>query len=279
MSKKIFIFPLISAVLIGCASTGGRERGEDLRYSAAGSIKFAYHLPPGTATDAAGAFMIEQKADKTVADLWALVKYRHFISADRDHLKKALIQYRELAERDREHGVNALNGASCVLGEMERYAESEKSFLDQIAGGRTDELTYYNLYILYRAFSRQDDYIRVLSLMREKFKKSSFASIELGNLLMDGGKNDMAVNYYREAMSIDRQNPEPVHRIAKIRETERKYDEAGDLYMKCMKISPEYCDAYIDYSRMLLSLNKTDEARNVINKGLKYCGSRGLKGL
>jgi tetratricopeptide (TPR) repeat protein len=279
MSKKNFIFPLVFASIIGCASIGGRERGENLRYSAAGSIKFAYQLPHGAGPDAEHAAVIEQKTDRTVADLWALVKYRHFISADKDHLKKALIHYRELADRDREHGVNALNGVSCVLGEMERYAESEKSFLGQISAGRSNELTYYNLYILYRAFSRQDDYIRVLSLMREKFKKSAFASIELGNLLMDGGKYDMAADYYMEAMTIDRENPEPVHRIAKIRETERKYDEAGELFRKCMKISPEYCDAYIDYSRMLFMINKSDEARNVINNGLKYCGSSGLKGL
>ncbi len=258
-----------------CASAPVFHKDE-LIYLRKDRIPFGYQFPARAEGREEEIPSLEKREKKSMTDLWKLARYYHLIAEDEGHLAKALVFYNVLVKLDKTDTVYAQTNAACVLASLGRYADSEKAF-HAILGGKTEvEYAYYNLYLLYRYCSRGEDSLRVLLLMRKKYPRSVFPPLELGNIYFEGEQYDQAAVYYREAAQFDGRNPLPVYRLARIGEQKRDYREAERLYKECLKKHPDFCRTYIDYSRMLMNLNRDKEAKEIIRIGLKRCADLNL---
>jgi tetratricopeptide (TPR) repeat protein len=123
--------------------------------------------------------------------------------------------------------------------------------------------------VLYAYSQRDVDAMKTLLLMRERFPENIYASVEIGNVFFDKGNYNEAEKYYRESLQHDKDNPVPLHKMARLKEKTGQFPEAELYYARCIREFPYFYQAYTDYAGLLLKLERKEEARSVIKTGLK----------
>ena len=122
-----------------------------------------------------------------------------------------------------------------------------------------------------------EDGIKVLSVIMVRFPGDIFAYVELGDRLMEKGKYAMSEEMYKKALGVDGDSYIPWCRMARLKEKVKKYSESEYYYDACISRFPTDQNVYIDYSRMLIGINKIDKAKKIINMGLKRFGTKTLR--
>ena len=220
---------------------------------------------------------IEKKERKSVEDLWTLARFYHLLSSKKNNLTIAEGFYREISDRDRRYRFIALTNRACILFTIGRYRDAERIFQTLIVEGSPDISTYYNLYLVYKYTERLEDGIKVLSVIMERFPGDIFAYVELGDRLMEKGKYAMSEEMYKKALGVDGGSYIPWCRMARLKEKVKEYSESEYYYDACISRFPPDQNVYIDYSRMLIGINKIDKAKKIINMGLKRFGTKTLR--
>lgn len=270
ISKGVPVLPLVVLLSLGCASRRPQPRVEDVFLGGEGRVSVALRFPSGLGEDGrADIPLLRVKKDRSSPELWLLARHYHVFSGERDRFKKALSYYETLMRSDQDTRPLAANNTACIFMDMGKYREAEKLLQDLVSGENAVIPAFYNLSALYRAFGREDDALRTLLLMREKYPENAYASIEIGDILVEREDYGKAEEYYAEAMKADRDNPVPLHRMARVKELQGAFDKAEGYYRRCIARYPLFRDAYMDYSRMLLTLNRQKDASKVLNKMLR----------
>ncbi len=236
-------------------------------------IPFALRFPgPSEKMSEKAIASLELQREKSPADLWALARYYHLTSVGDDHLDRAKRWYEEIIKLDKENAAMARNNIGCILSDMGRYPDSEKTF-QQIVNTASPLITaYFNLYILYKYSGREGDAVKALLLMHERYPESIYASLELGDLFFEKGNFVEAEKYYQEGIRSDAENPVPLYKMARLKENMKLYADAENYYRQCIERFPYFHYAYLDYSNMLLDLNRKEEAKKILGAGLKKMG-------
>jgi len=234
-----------------------------------GHIPFLLVFPVGVEVKDAAIPLLKKKEEKTVFELWGLVRYYHVIGATEVDLKYAQEIYRDISLKDESYRIMALTNKACLLVQMGRYRDSEKIFHKLIQEEVRHISAYYNTYLLYKYSGKEEDGIKVLSLMMDRFPDDTFSYIELGNLFTEKGKYIFAQKLYQDAHRIDKRNYMPLYRMALLKERQKDYAEAELYYDKCMVLLPRNYDVYLNFSKMLIKMEKIEKANKVINMGLQ----------
>jgi tetratricopeptide (TPR) repeat protein len=263
----------MAAVLLtgfaGCATATVTPAHEDYYESREGRIPFVLRFPAGVpAIDGKKAASLQKKRDADVIDKWTLARYYHTASDNREEVRLVYEIYSSFPKND-EHHAMARNNLACMTADAGDYAESERIFKELIGLSPPLIDAFYNLYILYKLGGRTADGVKVLLLMNERYPMNIFALIELGDLFLEKDDYAMAEKFYSKALAAQEDNPVPVYRMARVREMQKKYDEAERYYEQCIASFPYFHYAYLDYSRLLLTLDKNEKAREVLMKGTK----------
>lgn len=279
MSKKkllllsIFLF---SFFIIGCA-TGNKHRHIEEYISQKKLIPFVLLFPKNLAVDNNLIKTIIYKKDKTMWELWALARHYHIGLQQKKEVTQLKEIYHRIIQFEPRYRFMALTNLACFYSEHQRYLKSEELFHQLLSQNSPNIMTYYNLYLLYKYSGRIEDSIKILDMMTKRFPRDIVAFVELGNLFMDREKYTHAEQYYQQAMKINHDSHIPIYHMAKLRTAQKQYVEADILFHRCIKSFPDFQDAYMDYSKMLLSLQKEEKAKIVIKKALKRFGSKKIK--
>lgn len=271
-SKKLILLAVV--LLLGCAGPRPKPAAEDIYDQRAGSLPLVLRFPAGMtppAVDFIG--MLEKTLEKnellSVRDHWILARHYHTSAAPRDRLARAEKLYRLIIVQGGADAAIAANNLGCLLVETGKYREGEELFQGRLGGPGGIITAYYNLTILYRSVGRDEDALKVLALMKERYPENAYALIELGTVFMERERYAQAGEFFREAMEKDRDNPLPLHYLALVKEKTGDLKEAEALFEKCIGSFPYYERAYIDYSAMLLRSNREKKARDVLNRGIR----------
>jgi tetratricopeptide (TPR) repeat protein len=234
-----------------------------------GQIPFILVFPVGVEVKDSAIPLLKKKKEKTVLDLWSLVRYYHVIGGTEEDLMNAREIYREISLKDESYRIMVWTNEACLLVQMGKYRDSEEIFHQLIQEGVRHISAYYNTYLLYKHSGKEKDGIKVLSLMMERFPDDTFSYIELGNILTEKGKYTFAQKLYQDAHRIDKRNYMPLYRMALLKEQQKEYAEAELYYDKCMLLLPRNYDVYLNFSKMLIKVKKIEKANKVINLGLQ----------
>ncbi len=268
---------LIALMFYNCTAKRSALRTEEFVVREQGRIPFLLEFPVDIDVDDNTIASIEKKEQKTDKELWSLVRFYHLISDKSNNLSIAENLYREISYREKRYRFIALTNRACILFEIGKYRDSEEIFHRLIDEGSPNIATYYNLYLLYRFNGRLEDGIKVLSIIMERFSDNIFAFIELGDILMEKEKYSISEKMYKRALGIDESNYIPLYRLARLKEKMKDFSESEYYYDRCLSHFPEDQNVYIDYSRMLIGMNRMDKAKKVIKIGIKRFGTQVLK--
>lgn len=261
---------LLAVIITGCTTSKYTVKNEEVIANRKGAPAFALRFPAGVIkSDEKEIAYIVNKKDRSLQEQWILARYYHLISSDKDNLDKARMSYEFLVEYDKSNKQIASNNLACIYCETGDFLKSERLF-QEILNCKDSLITaYYNLNLLYRFFGRSQDSINVLMLMKERYPENIYAAIELGDMYFENEKYEEAEKFYRDGLNADAENPVSLYRMAKVRERLQKYNDAEYYYEMCIKKFPYFQYAYIDYSNLLIFLNRKEKAREVLNRGLK----------
>lgn len=272
---------IVSAILFyGCTAKSSVLKTEDYIIREHGKMPFLLRFPADIGVIEANEgriAAIEKKERKSAEDLWTLARYYHLLSKKKNNLAIAESFYREISYRDKRYRFIALTNGACILFTVGRYRDSEKMFQTLIVEGSPDISTYYNLYLVYKYTERLEDGIKVLSVIMERFPDDIFAYVELGDRLMEKEKYSMSEEMYKKALVVDRDSSIPWCRMARLKEKMKNYSESEYYYDACISRFPPDQNVYIDYSRMLIGINKINKAKEIIKMGLKRFGTETLR--
>lgn len=271
MSKEkrglLFVI-LVIFFLLSCA---GRSllRTDAVVIQEKGQIPFILVFPVGLEVKEAAIPLLKKKEEKTVFELWSLVRYYHVVRGTKEDLRYAREIYRKIPLKDDSYRIMAWTNEACLLVQMGKYRDSEKIFHQLIQEGVRHISAYYNTYLLYKHSGKEEDGIKVLSLMMDRFPDDTFSYIELGTIFTEKGKYTIAQKLYQDAHRIDKGNYMPLYRMALLKEHQKEYAEAELYYDKCVVLLPRDYDVYLNFSKMLIKVKKIEKANKVINMGLK----------
>jgi tetratricopeptide (TPR) repeat protein len=278
--RKYYVFLqiiLMAFIFYDCTAKRSALKTEEFIIHEQGKTPFLLEFPVDIDVDDNTIASIEKKEQKTDEELWSLVRFYHLISEKRNNLAIAEKLYREISDREKKYRFIALTNRACILFEIGKYRDSEEIFHKLIDEGSPNIATYYNLYLLYRFNGRLEDGIKVLSIIIERFPDNIFAFIELGDILMEKEKYSISEKMYMRALDIDKSNYIPLYRLARLKEKMKNFSESEYYYDRCLSHFPEDQNVYIDYSRMLIGLNRMDKAKKIIKIGIKRFGTQALK--
>jgi tetratricopeptide (TPR) repeat protein len=278
--RKYYVFLqiiLTALIFYDCTAKRSALKTEEFIIHEQGKTPFLLEFPVDIDVDDNTIASIEKKEQKTDKELWSLVRFYHLISEKRNNLAIAENLYREISDREKKYRFIALTNRACILFEIGKYRDSEEIFHKLIDEGSPNIATYYNLYLLYRFNGRLEDGIKVLSIIIERFPDNIFAFIELGDILMEKEKYSISEKMYMRALDIDKSNYIPLYRLARLKEKMKNFSESEYYYDRCLSHFPEDQNVYIDYSRMLIGLNRMDKAKKIIKIGIKRFGTQALK--
>lgn len=263
--------PLIFLLALSSCATLGHTAGvEELFVRGEGRLPLALVFP-GALTDRDDSVMaaLEAKSPREAIELWRLARYHHVESARAGHYEKAMAYYRELVGVEKYNGVFAENNIACLYAETGRWADSEKA-LKALIGGKSGIIAaYYNLYIIYRHARREADSLLVLQRMREAYPRSVFVNNELGNVFFEKEDYEQAAMYFTRSLKDGSDNHIALYGMARTMERLGSYDEAERYYRICVDKHPYFHEAYLDFSAMLIRLNRKEEAGRLLLKEMK----------
>ena len=262
--------PLLLLALTGCATLGHTAGSEEFFIRGEGRLPLALVFPEGLSdTEDSAVEALAAKNHKEPIDLWRLARYHHVVSARPGRFEKALECYRGLLGTMRSNGAFAENNIACIYAETGRFADSERALKALTGAGTGIIAAHYNLYVIYRSAGRERDSLLALHRMRDAFPASVFVNNELGNAFYEHEDYVQADLYFARSLSMAGDNHIALYGMARTKERLGSFDEAESYYRRCIGKHPYFHEAYVDYSAMLIKLNREDDARRVLLKEMK----------
>ena len=116
------------------------------------------------------------------------------------------------------------------------------------------------------------DFTNSLNILKELEKseiKDKRLSYYLGQNYFEQSQFSIAEMYYKEAIEIDAEYPDPYIELSTIKINQRKTEEAHEYVKKALKLNPNSATAHLNYSSVLTLLGKDAESKKEIYKAAK----------
>jgi hypothetical protein len=100
---------------------------------------------------------------------------------------------------------------------------------------------------------------------------NAYQYIQLADLYFDAGNFDKAITAYKDALSMEEDNPETLWNLSRALERKKEYESAKTYLEKLFAIDKDfgYGDASMLYCRILFATGETDKARKELEAHLE----------
>ena len=142
--------------------------------------------------------------------------------------------------------------------------------------GRSDPGLRHSALIALEAFPLKIRIKKTFDMLKDKSKMvrmeaaRQLSSLPVGNLETQQKKILAKVlTEYKESLLFTAERPETQLSLARLYTVEGKMKEAKEAYIEALRLQPMFVPAYINYSHFLQNQGKEDEAKEVLQEGIK----------
>ncbi len=184
-----------------------------------------------------------------------------FKSAVFHHSKKNFLKAKELYEKllkTNSENLAILQNYASLLSQTKEYKKAEDIFKKCLNIKPKDPLLLYNYGKL---FHDQKIYDKAISFYNKSFEsnpKNDMSQYNIGNIYLTQGKLESAIENFKRAVKINPSNFLAYNNIGLSFKKLGKFNESLKFYKKAININKDYVEGHVNYSTMLLLVNKLD---------------------
>lgn len=131
----------------------------------------------------------------------------------------------------------------------------------------------YDLYQKGRDYASQSNYTEAVAYYEKATKADPDSQIYIQELAIsyyNAGKYDEAINEYEKLIDRNPKDAALYNNLANVYRDKKDDGKASEYYQKAVDVNVNFIAGYNNYALMLQSLGKFDEAKDVLNNGLKH---------
>jgi tetratricopeptide (TPR) repeat protein len=117
--------------------------------------------------------------------------------------------------------------------------------------------------------NKYDTAVQLITRAAAKNPHDSAMYINQGSAYRALGRQDEAVDSYKQALNIKDDNPLAHNNLGAILKAQGKMDEAIDSFMQAIKYKPDYAEAHYNLGNAFVELKRPDEAAESFNRALE----------
>lgn len=126
----------------------------------------------------------------------------------------------------------------------------------------------YNLGFTYKFMEKYDEAVECFESAIQLNPSDVLAYNHLGAIHQKRGETQEAITTYQKGLKVDCNHPVLHLNLAKSYEKENQIKNAMAEYEAALRSKPGWADALSDYSKLLIRLNKTKEAKELVRQSL-----------
>ncbi|WP_318663172.1 tetratricopeptide repeat protein [Treponema sp.] len=181
--------------------------------------------------------------------------------------KKALSYYTKI-NQIKPNDFNTLNSLGGIYRRLKQYENSIEVLKEALKLNQKVDQVNYNLGFTYKFMEKYDEAVDCFESVIQANPTDVLAYNHLGTIYQKRGENQKAIQTFLKALKVDRNHPILHLNLAKSYEQENQIANAVAEYEAALRSKPGWKDAISDYSKLLLSLNKTKEAKELVTQAL-----------
>lgn len=181
--------------------------------------------------------------------------------------KKALPYYIKINQK-KPKDFNTLNSLGGIYRRLKQYENSISVLKEALELNTKIDQVNYNLGFTYKFMGEYDEAVDCFESVIQANPTDVLAYNHLGTIYQKRNENQKAIQTFLKALKVDRNHPILHLNLAKSYEQEGQNKNAIAEYEAALRSKPGWNDAINDYSKLLLSLNKTKEAKEIVSQAL-----------
>ncbi len=151
-----------------------------------------------------------------------------------------------------------LQNYAALLAQIKDYKNADDIFKKCLKIKPNDSLLLYNYGKFFQDQGIFDKAIQFYQKSLQSNPKNNMSQYNIGNIYLFEGKLERAIDSFKKAIKINSSNFLAYNNIALSFKKLGNFNEALTFYKKAIDINKNYIEGHVNYSAMLLSLNKLD---------------------
>lgn len=181
--------------------------------------------------------------------------------------QKALSFYLKVNEL-KPNDFSTLNSLGGIYRRLKKYEDSIAVLKKARALNKDIAQVDYNLGFTYKFMEKYDEAVDCFESAIQLNPSDVLAYNHLGAIHQKRGETQQAISTYQKGLKVDRNHPVLHLNLAKSYEKENQIKNAMAEYEAALRSKPGWTDALSDYSKLLIRLNKTKEAKELVRQSL-----------
>lgn len=181
--------------------------------------------------------------------------------------QKALSFYLKVNEL-KPNDFSTLNSLGGIYRRLKKYEDSIAVLKKARALNKDIAQVDYNLGFTYKFMEKYDEAVDCFESAIQLNPSDVLAYNHLGAIHQKRGETQEAISAYQKGLKVDCNHPVLHLNLAKSYEKENQIQNAMAEYEAALRSKPGWTDALSDYSKLLIRLNKTREAKELVRQSL-----------
>lgn len=156
-----------------------------------------------------------------------------------------------------------------VYIDKQEYEKAIKAFEMVIKTDVNDANSYFCLGVCYNKLGQKELAVTLFEKTIELNDNDVFAHFYLGNLYKEMGFVDMAVDEYNKVLKLSPDYSWAYFNLGSINFERGEYDLAIENLQKTLELNPHDIDAYKVFSKLLVKLDRMQDAQTLIENAIK----------
>ena len=180
---------------------------------------------------------------------------------------KALPIFLQINEK-KPNDYSTLTSLGGIYRRLKKYDESIDVLQKALKLNKGTAQVYYNLGFTYKFMEKYDEAVDCFETVIQLNPTDVLAYNHLGSIYQKRGNTDAAIQTYLKGLKADCNHPVLHLNLAKSYEKNNEIKNAIAEYGAALRSKPGWHDALSDYSKLLLKLNRTKEAKELVDQAL-----------
>ena len=163
---------------------------------------------------------------------------------------------------------STLTSLGGIYRRLKKYDESIQVLQQALKLNKGTAQVYYNLGFTYKFMEKYDEAVECFETVIQLNPTDVLAYNHLGAIYQKRGETHSAIQTYLKGLKVDCNHPVLHLNLAKSYEKQNELKNAIAEYEAALRSKPGWHDALSDYSKLLVKLNKTKEAKELVDQAL-----------
>ena len=184
-----------------------------------------------------------------------------FKTAVYHHSKKNFLKAKEIYEtllKTNPNNFDILQNYAVLLSQIKEYKKADVVFKKCLEDRPKDSLLLYNYGKFFHDRKIFDKAIKFYKKSFEANPKNDLCQYNIGNIYFSEGKFEEAITYFKKAVETNPSNFRAYNNIALVHKKLGNFKDALKFYKEAINKNNNYVDGHVNYSTMLLSVNKLE---------------------